>query len=107
MIVIAQAVDGSVLCLLENPPESINHLQDFIRVFDEDLVNRVRFQSKHEKIYNMYNRYWNAEYMGNPFENQARVGDMCNVLLDTAIYNSHTTAIDALWGGYVLNYFGY
>ncbi len=38
-------------------------------------------------------------FIGNPFENQRRVRDLCHVVLDTPVYNGHTTAADALWGG--------
>lgn len=32
---------------------------------------------------------------------------MCHVILDTPVYNGHTTAADALWGGYVFNFISF
>lgn len=42
-----QAVDESVLCLLENPADAIPHLREFITAHapdDPSLLDRVRFQ---------------------------------------------------------------
>ena len=44
---ILQAVEGSVLCLLENPYESIPYMTQFIRRVDESLLDRVRWQRKY------------------------------------------------------------
>jgi hypothetical protein len=33
-----------VLCLLENPSASLPYIYDYVRQFDESLVDRVRFQ---------------------------------------------------------------
>ena len=41
------------------------------------------------------------DWEDNPYENQWRNARMCSVSLDTPVYNSHTTAVDALWAGYV------
>ena len=41
--------------------------------------------------------YWLTEFMNNPFKNQARVTDSCDAILDSDVYNGHTTAVDALW----------
>lgn len=38
-------------------------------------------------------------FINNPYDNQRRVSLMCNAILDTRVYNGHTTAGDALWGG--------
>ena len=35
----------------------------------------------------------------NPYDNQHRGVRMCSAVLDTPVYNGHTTAVDALWGG--------
>jgi hypothetical protein len=43
---ILQAVDDSILCLLENPADSIKYLMHFIESFDKNLLSRVRFQGK-------------------------------------------------------------
>ena len=51
--------------------------------FDPNLRKRVRFQP----------------FLLNPYDNQRRVTSMCNLLLDTSVYNGHTTSYDALWGG--------
>ena len=45
-----QDVPGSVLCLLENPKDSIEHLHKFTKSFDPSLVDRVRFQRKYSFI---------------------------------------------------------
>ncbi len=41
-----------------------------------------------------------VEFIANPYDNQNRVKDLCNVILDTPVYSGHTTNADALWGGY-------
>jgi predicted O-linked N-acetylglucosamine transferase (SPINDLY family) len=35
-----------------------------------------------------------------------RVGDSCDLIVDAPIYNSHTTAVDALWAGVPIVAFG-
>lgn len=80
---VLQEVDDSVLCLLENPKDSIPYLSNFISDFDKSLLERVRY----------------LEFIPNPFDNQNRVRQMCDAVLDTPVYNSHTTAADALWAG--------
>ncbi len=87
---ILQSVDDSILCLLENPADSIKYLIHFIESFDRTLLSRVRFQS----------------FLPNPYENQKRMSDMCHVVLDTPVYNGHTTAVDALWGGVPIVVYG-
>lgn len=80
---ILQDVEGSVLCLLEYPADSKPFISQFVREFNETLRKRVRFQP----------------FLLNPYDNQRRVVSMCNAMLDTSIYNGHTTSYDALWGG--------
>ena len=87
---ILQSVDDSVLCLLEHPPDSIKYLMHFIESYDSSLLSRVRFQS----------------FVPSPFENQKRTRDMCHIVLDTPVYNGHTTAADALWGGVPIVVYG-
>jgi protein O-GlcNAc transferase len=78
-----QSIKGSVLCLLEFPAESKPNLVKFIKNVDPKLISRVRFQP----------------FMNNPYDNQRRVVDMCHAVLDTPIYNGHTTSMEALFGG--------
>ena len=80
---ILQAVPGSVLCLLRNPPQAEPNLREFIREIDDSLQDRVRY----------------SEFIVNPYDNQLRVKEQCNVVLDTPIYSGHTTNADALWAG--------
>ena len=44
--------------------------------------------------------------MLNPFDNQRRDAELCNVVLDTPRYNGHTTAADNLWAGVPIVTFG-
>ena len=44
---ILQAVPDSVLCLLENPKDSIPFIQNFVTEIDSKLVSRVRFLRKY------------------------------------------------------------
>jgi protein O-GlcNAc transferase len=76
-------VDGSVLCLLEFPAESKENIVEFVESFDPDLPSRVRF----------------LPFLANPYDNYRRVVDTCNAVLDTPIYNGHTTSMEALYGG--------
>ena len=76
-------VDRSVLCLLEFPAESKENIVDFVESFDSDLSSRVRF----------------LPFLANPYDNYRRVVDSCNAVLDTPIYNGHTTSMEALYGG--------
>jgi protein O-GlcNAc transferase len=87
---VLQEVDGSVLCLLENPTDSVKNLRAFIDAYDSRLTSRVRF----------------LPFIPSPFENQHRTRDMCHVVLDTPVYNGHTTAADALWGGVPIVVYG-
>lgn len=80
---ILQSVPGSILCLLQNPPQAEPFLREFISEIDESLQSRVRY----------------SEFIVNPYDNQQRVKDNCNVVLDTPIYSGHTTNADALWAG--------
>lgn len=80
---ILQSVPGSVLCLLSNPPQAEPNLRAFISEIDDSLQDRVRY----------------SEFIVNPYDNQQRVKDNCNVVLDTPIYSGHTTNADALWAG--------
>lgn len=80
---ILQSVKGSVLCLLEFPPESKENLVAFVKEVDKKLVSQVRFQP----------------FVNNPYDNQRRVIDMCGAILDTPIYNGHTTSMESLYGG--------
>ena len=76
-----QAVPGSVLCLLENPVESRENIVSFVKKTDPKLVPRVRFMP----------------FISNPYDNHRRVVDLCNVVLDTTVYNGHTTNAESLW----------
>ena len=78
-----QDTQGSILCLLEFPAESKPNLVKFIKSANPKLLARVRFQP----------------FMNNPYDNFRRVVDMCNAVLDTPIYNGHTTSMEALYGG--------
>jgi len=78
-----QASSGSILCLLEFPAESKPNLLEFVSTVDPKLVSRVRFQP----------------FMNNPYDNFHRVVNMCHAVLDTPIYNGHTTSTEALFGG--------
>ena len=78
-----QAVDNSYLCLLENPKESKEFITEFTKNHNPDLVKRIGY----------------LPFINNPYENQQRNAQYCHVILDTTIYNGHTTAADALWGG--------
>ena len=80
---VLQETENSILLLLENPTESIQFFESFIQQYDGSLLNRVFF----------------AKFLNNPYDNQFRVSRVCNVVLDNPTYNSHTTAVDALWGG--------
>ena len=77
-----QQVEGSLLCLLENPADSIQHIAEFVNDFDPSLSDRVGF----------------LPFMANPFDNQRRSARYCHAVLDTTVYNGHTTAVDALYG---------
>jgi predicted O-linked N-acetylglucosamine transferase (SPINDLY family) len=83
-----QNVDGSILCLQKNPADSIKYLQYFTKHFNKTLVDRVRFVDFDHTI--------------GPFETKIRVETMCNAVLDNFAYNAHTTAIEALWAGYLI-----
>lgn len=78
-----KAVKNSYLCLLENPIESKNNLWKFASDLDPELADRIGF----------------LPFIGNPFDNQRRSARYCSAVLDTTVYNGHTTAADALWGG--------
>ena len=68
---------------MENPKESKEYITTFIDEYNSDLSDRVGY----------------LPFIGNPYDNQRRNAKYCNVILDTTIYNGHTTAADALWGG--------
>jgi predicted O-linked N-acetylglucosamine transferase (SPINDLY family) len=53
---ILQAVDGSMLCLLENPVESVPFIYSFIENYDKKLKRRVKFM----------------KFIDNPYDNQRR-----------------------------------
>jgi protein O-GlcNAc transferase len=78
-----KAVKNSYLCLLENPEESKENLWGFASDVDPDLADRIGF----------------LPFIGNPYDNQRRNARYCSAILDTTVYNGHTTAADALWGG--------
>jgi Glycosyl transferase family 41 len=78
-----QAVDNSYLCLLENPKESKEFITEFTKNHSPNLVKRIGY----------------LPFINNPYENQQRNARYCHVILDTTVYNGHTTAADALWGG--------
>jgi Glycosyl transferase family 41 len=78
-----QAVKNSYLCLLETPIDSKENLWGFASDFDPDLADRIGF----------------LPFIANPYDNQRRNARYCSAVLDTTVYNGHTTAADALWGG--------
>ena len=78
-----EAVENSYLCLLENPEESKEFITELTKNHSPNLVKRIGY----------------LPYMNNPYENQQRNARFCHVILDTTVYNGHTTAADALWGG--------
>jgi predicted O-linked N-acetylglucosamine transferase (SPINDLY family) len=80
---VLQGVKGSVLCLLENPAESKEHILSFVSHYDATLKNRVLF----------------LPFVANPYDNQNRISKQCSVVLDCRLYNGHTTTTDALWAG--------
>lgn len=82
-----QEVKGSVLCLQENPKDSIRYLNYFIKNFNSSLQSRVRYIPFDHNI--------------GPFETKKRVENTCNVVLDNFAYGAHTTAVEALWAGYL------
>ena len=41
-----ESVDNSILCLLENPSDSIPYINEFVKNYNETLMDRVRFQRK-------------------------------------------------------------
>ncbi len=84
-MLILEDVEDSVLCLLEYPVESKANIYSFVGSLgmDPSLKKRVRFQP----------------FLLNPYDNQRRVVTMCSAVLDTSLYNGHTTSVDALWGG--------
>jgi Glycosyl transferase family 41 len=78
-----KAVKNSYLCLLETPVESKENLWAFASDFHPDLADRIGF----------------LPFLANPYDNQRRNARYCSAILDTTVYNGHTTAADALWGG--------
>ena len=80
---VLESVENSYLCLLENPKDSKEYLTSFIDEYNVDLLDRIGY----------------LPFINNPYDNQRRNSKYCNVILDTTIYNGHTTAADALWGG--------
>jgi len=74
---------NTILLLLENPTDSQENIFQFVENYNPALIDRISF----------------LDFIGNPYDNQRRVGAICDALLDTPNYNSHTTAVDALWGG--------
>lgn len=70
-----------MLCLSENPKDSVMTLMNYVRQFDASLASRVRFLPQ----------------TVNPYDNLQREIAVCNVALDPPFYGSHTTAVDALW----------
>lgn len=77
--------------MLENPIEAVPNIRAFV-----DSENRTRLQSRIRFL----------PFIENPFDNQKRVQESCDLLVDTPVYNSHTTAVDALWGGVPIVAFG-
>ena len=77
------SVKNSYLCLLENPSESRQFITEFAEEHREGISNRIRY----------------LPFIGNPYDNQRRSVQHCSAVLDTTVYNGHTTAADALWGG--------
>lgn len=80
-----QQTENTVLCLQENPKESIKYLTYFIKNFDKSLLDRVRYVPFDHNI--------------GPFETKKRVEETCNAVLDNFAYGAHTTAVEALWAG--------
>ena len=77
------SVKNSYLCLLENPSESRQFITEFAEEHREGISHRIRY----------------LPFISNPYDNQRRSVRYCSAVLDTTVYNGHTTAADALWGG--------
>lgn len=78
---VMQRVPRSQLCLLAYPSEGVANLLRFVNEFDADLVDRVAF----------------LKWENNPFDHQRRNFDLCDAVLDSHPYNSHTTGMDAAY----------
>lgn len=85
-----ERVPGSVLCLLESPRAAAANVMRFVQASNASLSPRVRFLPQ----------------TAGPWESHARTVSSCNAALDTRLYGSHTTAVDALWGGVPLLVWG-
>lgn len=83
------------LILLEYPKESTPNIERFISKQNiPELMDASVFQISF------------LPFVANPYEHQRRIGNLCDAVLDSAIYNAHTMAVDTLWGGTPLVVFG-
>ena len=74
----------SRLVLLHNPPESESFLREHVEVAYNGIDSkRLEF----------------LDFTESPYEHQHRIETHCDLILDNPIYNAHTMAVDALWGG--------
>lgn len=87
-------IPDSYLCLLEYPKESTQNILDFTKEYDLNYKSE-----KKKKRKSLQDRVKFLPFVENPYDNQARYATTCSIVLDTLIYNAHTTALDALWGG--------
>ena len=85
---------NTILLLLENPADSLENIREYI-----DNYNTMRSEENPKFVPLVSDRVVFLDFIGNPYDNQERVRTLCDVLVDTPNYNSHTTAVDALWGG--------
>jgi len=78
--------NDSYLCLLEYPRDSVDNILTYVK-----RTNKGKWKHLKDKI-----RF--LPFIGNPYEHQKRLVQQCSAFLDSTVYNSHTTAVDALWG---------
>lgn len=71
----------SIICPLGNPTEGTANILQLVNIFDKSLVKRVHF----------------LQWEPSPFNNQRRMQDFCNAVLESRLYNGHTTAADAMY----------
>jgi protein O-GlcNAc transferase len=88
----------AILCLLENPKESVDYVRKFVHeaagTSDGDWDSFVPGDGDelNERIHFL-------PWERNPFDHQQRNRDFCNLMLDSFPYNGHTVAQDALYAG--------
>jgi len=95
---ILREVPGSMLCLLENPPQGVAYYRKFIHEA-AGSVDSSDGTFVHGDGDELNRRIHFLPWQKNPFDHQQRNQDFCNVMLDSWPYNGHTTAQDSLYGG--------